>query len=79
MTITFEQGQIRPPGEARSLLIRATRNCPWNKCAFCGVYKDEKFSRRSSGCRFPDRECRRSRRLDDLEKNKTCFLTGRGY
>jgi radical SAM superfamily enzyme YgiQ (UPF0313 family) len=31
---SFEQGPIRPPSEARSLLIRATRNCPWNKCAF---------------------------------------------
>ena len=42
----FEQGPIRPPSEARSLLIRVTRNCPWNKCTFCSVYKDEKFSLR---------------------------------
>ena len=41
--ITFEQGHIRPPSEAYSLLIRATRNCPWNKCAFCPVYKGQKF------------------------------------
>lgn len=47
MTACLEQGPIRPPSEARSLLIRATRNCPWNKCAFCGVYKGEKFSLRS--------------------------------
>lgn len=47
MSISFEQGPIRPPSEARSLLIRVTRNCPWNKCAFCGVYKDEKFNLRS--------------------------------
>ena len=40
----FEQGPIRPPSEARSLLIRVTRNCPWNKCTFCYVYKHEKFS-----------------------------------
>ncbi|MFO8032680.1 MAG: radical SAM protein [Desulfohalobiaceae bacterium] len=42
----FEQGPIRPPSEAGSLLLRFTRNCPWNKCAFCPVYKGEKFSKR---------------------------------
>lgn len=40
----FEQGPIRPPSEARSLLVRVTRNCPWNKCAFCPVYKGRRFS-----------------------------------
>jgi len=43
----FEQGPIRPPSEARSLLIRATRNCPWNHCEFCPVYKGSKFSLRT--------------------------------
>jgi len=42
----FEQGPIRPPSEARSLLIRITRNCPWNFCTFCGLYKGTKFSKR---------------------------------
>jgi radical SAM superfamily enzyme YgiQ (UPF0313 family) len=42
----FEQGPIRPPSEASSLLLRFTRNCPWNKCAFCPVYKRRTFSRR---------------------------------
>lgn len=45
--MSFEQGPIRPPSEASSLLIRVGRNCPWNKCAFCPVYKGRKFSRRS--------------------------------
>ena len=40
----FEQGPIRPPSEANSLLIRITRNCPWNRCTFCPVYKDRRFS-----------------------------------
>ena len=40
----FEQGPIRPPSEARSLLIRITRNCPWNRCTFCSIYKHAKFS-----------------------------------
>lgn len=44
---SFEQGPIRPPNEARSLLLRLTRNCPWNQCLFCPVYKDQKFSLRT--------------------------------
>jgi len=43
----FELGPIRPPSEAYSLLIRATRNCPWNRCQFCPVYKGSKFELRS--------------------------------
>ncbi|PIE74557.1 MAG: coproporphyrinogen III oxidase [Deltaproteobacteria bacterium] len=42
----FEQGPIRPPSEANSLLIRVTRNCPWNKCRFCPVYKGTRFEKR---------------------------------
>ena len=34
----FEIGSIRPPSEANSLLLRVTRNCPWNKCRFCRLY-----------------------------------------
>lgn len=45
--MTFEQGPIRPPSEAESLFIRVTRNCPWNKCLFCHVYKRQKYSRRT--------------------------------
>jgi radical SAM superfamily enzyme YgiQ (UPF0313 family) len=46
---TFELGPIRPPSEAYSLLIRATRNCPWNRCRFCPVYKGSKFELRPVG------------------------------
>ena len=42
----FEQGPIRPPSEAASLLIRVTRNCPWNRCTFCPVFKGQTFSLR---------------------------------
>jgi histone acetyltransferase (RNA polymerase elongator complex component) len=45
-TESFELGPIRPPSEAYSLLIRVTRNCPWNRCKFCHVYKGEKFELR---------------------------------
>lgn len=43
----YEQGPIRPPSEAASLLLRVTRNCTWNKCKFCTLYKGEQFSLRS--------------------------------
>jgi radical SAM superfamily enzyme YgiQ (UPF0313 family) len=43
----FERGPIRPPSEAQSLLLRMTRNCPWNQCLFCPVYKKRKFSLRT--------------------------------
>jgi len=44
---SFEIGPIRPPSEAHSLLIRITRNCPWNRCQFCNLYKGTKFELRS--------------------------------
>ena len=43
----YEQGVIRPPSEASSLLLRVTRNCPWNQCLFCPAYKGTKFSKRT--------------------------------
>ncbi|MFH1538542.1 MAG: radical SAM protein [bacterium] len=43
----YDIGPIRPPSEAQSLLIRISRNCPWNKCEFCNVYKDTKFEAKS--------------------------------
>ena len=47
MTNSFEVGPYRPPSEAYSLLIRTTRNCPWNRCKFCCMYKGQKFEYRS--------------------------------
>jgi len=47
---SFEIGSIRPPSEggSLSLLIRATRNCPWNRCTFCygSPYNRERFELR---------------------------------
>ncbi|MBP6875961.1 MAG: radical SAM protein [Candidatus Eisenbacteria bacterium] len=37
----------RPPSEAQSILIRVTRGCAWNRCAFCAMYKGERFSLRT--------------------------------
>ena len=47
---SFEIGAIRPPSEGgSSLLIRVTRNCPWNRCKFCygTPYNREKFELRA--------------------------------
>ena len=45
----FETGIYRPPSEggSSSLLVRFTRNCPWNRCEFCSMYKTQKFEVRS--------------------------------
>jgi hypothetical protein len=43
----IEQGPIRPPSEAHSLLLRVTRNCSWNYCEFCHIYKGQRFSPRT--------------------------------
>jgi len=46
MAESFELGPIRPPSEASSLLIRVTRNCSWNRCKFCHIYKGKRFELR---------------------------------
>jgi hypothetical protein len=44
----YEFCSIRPPTENYSLTFKLTRNCYWNKCAFCPVYRlGARFSKRS--------------------------------
>lgn len=68
----FEQGPIRPPSEADSLLVRVSRNCPWNRCAFCPVYKGERFSLRSADEVLADLDAQRE--LYGAEGPRSVFL-----
>jgi len=36
---------FRPPAEAESLILRVDRGCPYNRCAFCGMYAGVRFRR----------------------------------
>jgi hypothetical protein len=61
----FEICSIRPPTENTSLTFRLTRNCYWNRCAFCPVYKcGARFSKR--GIVEVAEDIRRARLIDDL-------------
>jgi radical SAM superfamily enzyme YgiQ (UPF0313 family) len=49
------QGTIyRPPSEANSILLQVTTGCSHNKCAFCGMYKGQRFSIKSDDIIFAD-------------------------
>ncbi|HUY01507.1 MAG TPA: radical SAM protein, partial [Candidatus Deferrimicrobium sp.] len=45
--LAWEHPPYRPPSEAYSVLIRATRGCTWNQCGFCNMYKELRFQRRN--------------------------------
>lgn len=61
----FEICSIRPPTENYSLTFRLTRNCYWNKCGFCPVYKfGARFSKRTIEAVKED--IRRAKLIDDL-------------
>ena len=63
------QGNIfRPPSEAHSILLQITTGCSHNKCTFCGMYKDSRFSIKDDKTIMEDidfaaRNCRRQQRL----------------
>lgn len=61
----FEICSIRPPTENTSLTFRLSRNCYWNKCSFCPVYKrGAKYSKRS--LEEVKQDVDRAKKIDDL-------------
>ncbi len=61
----FEICSIRPPTENFSLTFRLTRNCGWNRCLFCPVYKQGvKFSKRT--IEEVKKDVDRARAINDL-------------
>jgi hypothetical protein len=44
---SFDIGPMGAIGEQGSLLLRVNRNCPWNRCLFCSLYKGRKFEYRT--------------------------------
>jgi hypothetical protein len=70
----FEICSIRPPTENDSLTFRLTRNCGWNRCLFCPVYKyGARFSRRTM--EEVKKDVHRARVIFDL---LTDYAVGRG-
>lgn len=59
---------FRPPSEANSILLQVTTGCSHNKCSFCSMYAQSRFSIKDDSIvkadiDFAADHCRRQRRL----------------
>ncbi|MGB3211965.1 MAG: radical SAM protein [Desulforhopalus sp.] len=59
---------IRPPSEANSIILQVTVGCSYNKCTFCGAYKDTVFQLKAketieADLQFAAKYCRNQKRL----------------
>jgi radical SAM superfamily enzyme YgiQ (UPF0313 family) len=63
------EGQIfRPPSEANSILLQVTTGCSHNRCSFCSMYAQSRFSIKddsivNADIDFAAQHCRRQNRL----------------
>jgi hypothetical protein len=73
----MELGPMGPIGEGGSLMLRVNRNCPWNRCLFCPVYKQRKFSPRSVN--EVKRDIDIARRVGDLLEGTSWEIGLNGY
>ncbi len=39
----YEPPLFRPPSEANSLILQLTLGCSWNRCTYCGMYRDKEY------------------------------------
>lgn len=59
---------IRPPSEANAIILQVTVGCSYNKCTFCGVYKDTPFQLKvtdtiEADLEFAKKYCRNQNRV----------------
>ncbi len=59
---------IRPPSEANSIILQVTVGCSYNKCTFCGAFKDVSFQIKpedviDSDLDFAQKHCHRQNRV----------------
>jgi len=73
----LELGPMGPIGEGAALMLRVNRNCPWNQCLFCPVYKQSKFSPRS--VTEVKRDIDTARRVGDLLEGTSWEIGLNGY
>jgi radical SAM superfamily enzyme YgiQ (UPF0313 family) len=64
----YEGTIIRPPSEAFSIILQVTVGCSYNKCTFCGAYKDVGFRVKSDeeiagDLQFAAKNCTRQKRV----------------
>ncbi len=64
----YEGNIFRPPSEANSILLQVTTGCSHNKCSFCSMYAQSRFSIKDDSIvkadiDFAADHCRRQRRL----------------
>ncbi len=38
---------ILPPDQYMALVVQSSEGCPWNRCTFCGLYRDRRFRLKS--------------------------------
>ena len=72
---TIEIGPMGPIGEGEALLLRVNRNCPWNQCLFCPVYKGKRFAIREVD--EVKRDIDAARRVCDLLETEVNLTEGK--